>query len=179
MAPIKPRSKGANEETPTGARSARARRQLQRRFTLRRRAHHGPVVTPGRLFCPPHLMLDTLRTDHPMLLVRPPSDTDCRAIAELLAILGYPVSEDGLRKRLPRLSSETACIVVAELDHVVVGLATAHSFDALHLDTPAAWLTALVVRPQVQRMGIGRALARQIETWIRERGCSQIGVLTS
>lgn len=114
-----------------------------------------------------------------MLLVRPASDADCGVIAELLAVLGYPATEADVRRRLPRLASDTSLVVVAELDHAVLGVATAHLFDALHTESRAAWLTALVVQSAAQRRGVGRALVRHVEAWIRERGCDHISVLTN
>jgi N-acetylglutamate synthase-like GNAT family acetyltransferase len=127
-------------------------------------------------FAAEHCYVGLTRT---MLVVRSASEADCRAIAKLLSVLGYSSSEDDVRRRLPRLLCDTACIAVAELDQVVAGLATAHLFDAIHLDSRAAWLTSLVVLPDMQRLGVGRALVDQVESWTRACGCSHISVLTS
>ncbi|MGC4093216.1 MAG: GNAT family N-acetyltransferase [Polyangiaceae bacterium] len=113
-----------------------------------------------------------------MLSVRPASAADSHAIAALITLLGYAAHADEVNERLLRVLTNTACVLVADLDGRVVGLATAHAFDAIHLAEQAAWLTTLVVEPDAQRSGVGRALVQAVETWSREHGSRHVSVLT-
>lgn len=67
---------------------------------------------------------------------------------------------------------------VAELEGRVVGFATAHVIDAMHLDGPVAQLTSLVVDAAVRGRGVGTRLVAEAERWARERGAVRI-TLTS
>jgi GNAT superfamily N-acetyltransferase len=68
--------------------------------------------------------------------------------------------------------------VVAELDGVVVGVATVHTLPSIHAEREVAWLTTLVVAREVRQRGTGRALVAAAERWAREQGCQRLSVTT-
>jgi len=41
--------------------------------------------------------------------------------------------------------------------------------------SPVAFLEGIYVHPQNRRRGVARALCAAVETWARERGCSELG----
>ena len=115
------------------------------------------------------------------MIVRGPRDGDAEAIAPLLGQLGYPSSPQQVRTQLQALrGDEPASIVwVAELDGVVVGVASARSFPGIHLAEPVAWLTVLVVDETVRGRGVGRRLVAEAEEWARSRGARRLSLTSA
>jgi GNAT superfamily N-acetyltransferase len=111
--------------------------------------------------------------------IREAAKRDSAAIAGLLGDLGYPALAEAIPARLEALGRERlALVLVAEASGYVVGLATAHAFSAIHVDHPAAYLTALVVAPPSRRQGIGRALVTEVEQWAKRHGAARVSVVT-
>jgi GNAT superfamily N-acetyltransferase len=67
---------------------------------------------------------------------------------------------------------------VAEIDGIVVGLATVHAFTSIHAEREVAWLTTLIVGHDARHRGVGRALVAAAERWAGERGCQRLSVNT-
>lgn len=111
--------------------------------------------------------------------IRPATDDDAPALAELLAHLGYPAEAHTLPGRLARMRDGGDDAFVALLDGATVGLATAHSRAVLHVERPVAQLTALVVPPEMRGRGVGRALVDAVERWSRDRGADRLVVTTA
>ena len=98
-------------------------------------------------------------------------------LSPLLEALGYPAAAELIERRLQRLAANpNAIVLVASVGLVVEGVATAHMFDTIHAEAPAAWITALVVSTAVRRRGVGSGLVRALERWARERGAIRISV---
>ena len=67
------------------------------------------------------------------MIIRAPADSDASRLASLLGELGYPAEAKDLPRRLATLSERGgAAAFVAEVDGVVVGLATVHAFASIH-----------------------------------------------
>ncbi|HZC28925.1 MAG TPA: GNAT family N-acetyltransferase [Gaiellaceae bacterium] len=113
------------------------------------------------------------------MLVREARREDARAIAALLAELGYPVAADAIPRRLARLDACGDLVLVAEVDGVVAALAHLHVSPAIEYDRPAAKLSALVVGGRRRRSGIGRALVEAVEAEARSRGCGLLFLTTA
>jgi GNAT superfamily N-acetyltransferase len=111
--------------------------------------------------------------------VRAATDVDARALAPLLAHLGYPADAAELPERLARLRASGDDAFVAVQDGAVVGLATVHARAVLHDARPVAQLTALVVSPDIRGRGVGRALVTEVERWSRARGANRLVVTTA
>jgi GNAT superfamily N-acetyltransferase len=112
---------------------------------------------------------------HP--LVREATRADAESLAALLGELGYPARTHSLPQRLERLqASGTTIALVAERNHRVLGLATAHILRAMHTDDDVAWLTLLVVTGTVRREGVGRKLVEAVEEWVQSKGCPRMSV---
>lgn len=115
------------------------------------------------------------------MIVRAPRDDDADAIAPLLGQLGYPSTPQQVRTRLQALRGDEPSSVmwVAELDGVVVGVATARQFPGIHLSEPVAWLTVLVVDERVRGRGVGRRLVTEAEQWARASGAKRLSLTSA
>ncbi len=102
---------------------------------------------------------------------------DAEALSPLLEALGYPAAADLIERRLQRLvTNPNAIVLVSSVDRAVEGLATAHMFETIHAEAPAAWITTLVVSAAARRRGVGSGLVRALERWAQERGAIRISV---
>ena len=115
----------------------------------------------------------------PRVTIRLAAGSDAHSLATLLGHLGYPAAAADVPPRLERLRGAGDEAFVAEIDGVVVGLATAHTRAVLHAALPVAQLTALVVPPDARGRGVGRALVAQVEQWSRARGAERLVVTTA
>jgi GNAT superfamily N-acetyltransferase len=97
---------------------------------------------------------------------------DAERISILCQQLGYPVSQEEVRRRLNQIQQdEQHAVYVAELpDGRVVGWVHVHFCQLLVAD-PQAEIGGLVVDEGHRRCGIGRLLMQQAEQWAREKGC--------
>ena len=103
--------------------------------------------------------------------VRPMTESDARAAADLSGQLGYPSTAEQIRRRLGRLSGdpESAVFVTESGDGRVVGWVHVVGRCFLELD-PYAELGGLVVDAAARREGTGRALVSAAEEWAAGRG---------
>ena len=79
------------------------------------------------------------------------------------------------------LDSDTACLLVADLDDRVIGyaLATLEGFDYPMLRGPAGVLHDLIVAPEQRGHGIGRLLLETMLAQLRERGAPRVVLFTA
>jgi len=88
---------------------------------------------------------------------------------------------EGMRQRIAGfVEHDEAEIMVAEIDHKIVGLATVQIHD--NPDAPMfrpgrrAIMSDLVVEPAFRRAGIGQSLLNRITEWTRSRGFTSLGL---
>ena len=113
-------------------------------------------------------------------VVRSPRAEDAADIAALMTELGYPSPAAEIPARLKALSGEPGSIVwVAEIEHRIVGVATARTFAGLHVATPVAWLTALVVAERMRGKGVGKQLVAVAEEWARQQGAAKLALTSA
>jgi GNAT superfamily N-acetyltransferase len=100
------------------------------------------------------------------------SARDAERIAALCQQLGYPASQEEVRRRLnPIQQDEQHAVYVAALpDGRVVGWVHVYVCQLLVAD-PQAEIGGLVVDEDYRRSGVGRLLMQQAEQWAREKGC--------
>ena len=103
------------------------------------------------------------------LKVRAATVRDAGPIAVLSGELGYPVDAKTVRERLRRiLARDDQRVVVAELRRGrICGWLQAHSSDALESGLRIE-IVGLIVADGMRRLGVGRSLVAQAETWARE-----------
>ncbi|MBV9719653.1 MAG: GNAT family N-acetyltransferase [Candidatus Eremiobacteraeota bacterium] len=109
--------------------------------------------------------------------VRPARENDARAIASLMAQLGYRVPPEEVAKRLRERSARREVFVA--VDEAVasdpIGWA-AVSTDDPFVEGFGAELEGLVVAECARSHGVGACLIEAAEVWARERGCAQMRV---
>jgi GNAT superfamily N-acetyltransferase len=104
---------------------------------------------------------------------------DASDVTKLLAELGYPDEVSNVRDRLDRLSTrEDAGVLVAVIDETVAGVGAYQLMDLLERSKPQCRITALVIRADEHRRGLGRMLMVAIESLATERGCFRLEVTT-
>ena len=105
---------------------------------------------------------------------------DASQIVPLLAQLGYRCTDEVVRSNAEEISSSTAdALIVAEHGGELVGLAHMHTARMIHEPRPVARVTALVVRTDCRRQGVGRALLESLEELAVHDGCSAVEMTSS
>lgn len=103
--------------------------------------------------------------------VRAARSTDAPALVELVHELGAESNEAQIRANLGQLKKSGETPLVATLAGDVVGLCGLGRRIAVHRPAPIGRITVLVVKEEVQGLGIGRLLVEAAERWMRQSGC--------
>lgn len=112
--------------------------------------------------------------------IRQAEERDTRAVAELLAAWGHPLSYDEVRAKIRAFAEgRDHQFLVAETDGAVVGFAAINT--ALSCGRPGriGVISGMAVAPSHQRRGIGKCLAQSAEAWLRSRGASLVRVTSA
>jgi Acetyltransferases len=114
-----------------------------------------------------------------LAFIRSYEAADLAAVAALMADLGYPTSISEMQRRMDVIASNPFChTFVAEVDGQVVGMAGIRVSTNYEIDDVVTYISALVVKKELQGQGIGKQLIRYIEDWSIRNG-SDILYLTS
>lgn len=116
-----------------------------------------------------------------MTTIRQADARDAAAIADLTTQLGYPSTEDDIRRRLGHLADEGggAITVLVATDDADRPIGWIHlAVTASLADEPAVDIRGLVVDDGARSKGIGAELVRAAEAWARERGLHHLVVRT-
>jgi ribosomal protein S18 acetylase RimI-like enzyme len=114
----------------------------------------------------------------PPLAVRPARPADSKAMAALVAALGYEAGPDAVAARLAALKKAGEVPLVAE-QGAVIGLLTWHVTPVLHRPKPVGRITMMVVADGERRRGVGRALVEAACERLRAKGCGLIEVTSN
>ncbi len=102
---------------------------------------------------------------------------DSGAIAALLAVLGYPVTEPCITQSIQRqLDHPDAVLLVAAAENDVVGMISLHFIPQLGLPGDFCRISYFCVSPEVRGQGVGAALEAHACELARERECDRIEV---
>ncbi|MDI1254169.1 GNAT family N-acetyltransferase [Thermomonas sp.] len=100
---------------------------------------------------------------------------DADDVASLLCEMGYPCDLDEAVERINVIAgNDRQVLVVARRDGAVCGLIALDFMYYLPLGTTTCRVTALVVTPTAQGLGIGRQLLKEVERRARAGGASRI-----
>ena len=100
---------------------------------------------------------------------------DADDVARLLTELGYPCEIDEAAERIDAIAAnDRQALVLARRDGAVCGLVALDFMYYLPLGTITCRVTALVVTPTAQGLGIGRQLLKEAERRARTGGASRI-----
>ena len=100
---------------------------------------------------------------------------DADDVARLLTELGYPCEIDEAAERIDAIAAnDRQALVLARREGAVCGLVALDFMYYLPLGTITCRVTALVVTPTAQGLGIGRQLLKEAERRARTGGASRI-----
>jgi len=100
---------------------------------------------------------------------------DADDVARLLTELGYPCEIDDAVERIDAIAgNDRQALVLARRDGAVCGLIALDFMYYLPLGTITCRVTALVVTPTAQGLGIGRQLLKEADRRARAGGASRI-----
>ena len=100
---------------------------------------------------------------------------DADDVARLLTELGYPCEIDEAAERIDAIAAnDRQALVLARREGAVCGLVALDFMYYLPLGTITCRVTALVVTPTAQGLGIGRQLLKEAERRARSGGASRI-----
>ena len=100
---------------------------------------------------------------------------DADDVARLLTELGYPCEIDDAAERIDAIAAnDRQALVLARRDGAVCGLVALDYMYYLPLGTITCRVTALVVTPTAQGLGIGRTLLKEAERRARVGGAARI-----
>jgi len=100
---------------------------------------------------------------------------DADDVARLLTELGYPCEIDEAADRIHAIEgNDRQALVLARRDGAVCGLIALDFMYYLPLGTITCRVTALVVTPTAQGLGIGRQLLKEADRRARSGGASRI-----
>jgi GNAT superfamily N-acetyltransferase len=112
--------------------------------------------------------------------IRTAQSKDIPVLVGLTAELGYPDSEEEIRRRFNIVSaSPDHKIFIAESEEIVVGLMSFHALDILYGAGKIGRITALVVTESERGKGIGRLLVQKAEELALESNCKRLELTTS
>jgi GNAT superfamily N-acetyltransferase len=114
-----------------------------------------------------------------LAIVRAYEAADLEVVASLMEDLGYPTTTDEMQRRMDViLSNPFYHTFVAELEGQAVGLIGIRLSTNYEVDDVVTYISALVVRKELQGQGIGKQLIRYVEDWSIHNG-SNLLYLTS
>lgn len=112
--------------------------------------------------------------------IRAAATGDASDVALLLDALGYPCTRDEAAERIAYvLSDPRQHLLLAEVGGHVCGLVSLDLRYSVTRGEDQARITALVVRPDAERQGIGRRLLREVEGIARRAGARRIEVTSN
>jgi GNAT superfamily N-acetyltransferase len=112
--------------------------------------------------------------------IRAAATGDAPDVATLLDALGYPCSRDEAAERIAYvLGDQRQHLLIAELAGHACGLVALDLRYSVTRGEDQARITALVVMPGSNRLGIGRRLLREVEGIARRAGATRIEVTSN
>ncbi len=109
--------------------------------------------------------------------LRPVSNHDAEAIAQLLHQLGYPDSLSFLPRRIDEILADAmAACWIAEKSGEVVGVISMNQIPQLALSGDFARVSYFCIDVQSRGLAIGQTLIMKAEEWARSRQCDRIEV---
>ena len=114
------------------------------------------------------------------MTIREATIDDVPSLVGLTSELGYPDSEEEIRKRFDIVSaSPFHKIFVADQDSEIIGLMSFHELDLLYVSGKLGRITALVVTKSERGKGIGKLLVSKAVELAYESNCKRLELTTN
>jgi GNAT superfamily N-acetyltransferase len=110
------------------------------------------------------------------MLIRHAHSGDCDTLVELSQQLGYEISPDDVAANLYEYEKVHGFVFVTEEDGALIGFVSGTFIPLFHKREMMCRITALCVREQNRKAGIGRALLEKVEELCSNKECSYIEV---
>ena len=113
--------------------------------------------------------------------IREAQEDDSGSISVLMAEMGHPLETETVSANLRAMQALAPLYgtFVAVRDGSVVGVVAAFTSSVLHRPHPVGRISVLVVTRAFAGQGIGSALLRQAETFLRDLGCGRFEVTSA
>jgi ribosomal protein S18 acetylase RimI-like enzyme len=98
------------------------------------------------------------------MTIRPMSEADAEAVAQLSSELGYPSDADAVRRRILLVDPADLLIVVVNEADVPIGFIQGRMTRTVEAEA-RAHIVGLVVSSKARRAGVGRRLIAEVERW--------------
>lgn len=99
------------------------------------------------------------------------------ALVSLMSELGYGTSRETMETQLNfYIDSESSVVFVATTETNVLGAISGHLIPALHQPGNVGRVTSMVVADKARSKGVGSALLRELEDWLRSNNCLRFEV---
>ncbi len=108
--------------------------------------------------------------------IRPATQDDAPALEGLIRQLGYDERAADIAMRLAAIDT---AVLVAERDGRAIGCLTTSIMPVLHRPKPVGRISMMVVEESARGQGIGAALVRAAEAWLKQQGCGLVEVTSN
>ena len=99
-----------------------------------------------------------------IITIRPMSEADAEAVAQLSSELGYPSDADAVRRRLRAVDPADFLVVAVRPPDVAIGFIHGRMTRTVEAE-PRVHIVGLVVSSKARRAGVGRRLIAEVERW--------------
>jgi GNAT superfamily N-acetyltransferase len=111
-----------------------------------------------------------------LISVRSARSCDALALSALIAQLGYILDAAAVSARLECYSDERSMVLIAERESEIVGFLSFHAIPLFHENANLGRITAMAIREDCRRQGVGRLLVQAAEEHAIRLSCSRIEV---
>ncbi len=113
-------------------------------------------------------------------LIREARESDVVFLKRLLTQLGYPDQDEAaILEKVDQHRGSQYRLLIAEVDHEVVGFIALHWFHTFHLPGDMGRITAFCVDERFRSQGIGGGLLKAAEERLLTEGCKKIEVTSN
>lgn len=111
-----------------------------------------------------------------LISIRTARSCDAPALSTLIVQLGYTLDAAAVSARLECYSGDRSVVLIAERESKVVGVLSFHAIPLFHENANLGRITAMAIRADCRRQGVGRLLVRAAEEHAISLRCSRIEV---
>ncbi|HEY8903736.1 MAG TPA: GNAT family N-acetyltransferase [Chthoniobacterales bacterium] len=112
----------------------------------------------------------------PCIRIREARGGDAHALSALISQLGYELDEKNTAARLEHYNNDRSAVFVAQRDSELIGFLSFHAIPLFHENADLGRITAMAIREDCRRQGVGRLLVQAAEEHAVSLHCSRLEV---